>query len=76
MYLNIEIKFWRSFSEQFALANAFQRFAAISGDHQALAGQLMLPKGASSLKILVKVWVASERESLAQIEESGQWVSM
>ena len=49
-------------------------------DHQALAGQLMLPKGmaevAASLRSLVKVGVASERESVIKLEGVGQWVSI
>ena len=69
------------FSEQFA--NAFRRFAtafATSEDHQALVGRLMLPKGMAeveaSLRSLVKVWVASERESVIKLEGGGQWVSI
>ena len=53
---------------------------AISGDHHALAGQLMLPKGmavaAASLRSLEKVWVASERENVVKLEGGGQWVSI
>ena len=71
------------FLEQCVFANAFRRFAtasATSGDHQALAGRLMLPKGmeevAASLRSLVKVWVASERESVVKLEGVGQWVSI
>ena len=70
-------------SEQCAFANAFRRFAtasATSGGHQALAGRLMLPKGmaevAASLRSLVKVWMASERESVIKLEGVGQWVSI
>ena len=62
VYLDIVMLFWRSSSKQCALANALWRFAtasAISGSQQALAGQLMLPKGmveaAASLKSLMKV---------------------
>ena len=40
----------------------------------------MLPKGmaevAASLRSLVKVWVASERESFIKSEGGGQWVSI
>ena len=54
--------------------------SATSGDHQALAGRLMLPKGmaevATSLRSLVKVWVVSERESVVKLEGVGQWVSI
>ena len=40
----------------------------------------MLPKGmaevVASLRSLVKVWVASERESIVKLEGGGQWVSI
>ena len=40
----------------------------------------MLPKEmaevAVSLRSLVKVWVASERESVVKLEGGGQWVSI
>ena len=40
----------------------------------------MLPKGmkkmTASLRSLVKVWVASEIESVVKVEEGGKWVSM
>ena len=73
VYLLIKIQFWRSSSEQCAFANAFWRFATASatlGDHQVLAGRLVLSKGmaevAASLRSLVKVWVTSERESVVK----------
>ena len=65
--------------------------SATSEDHHALAGRLMLPKGmaevAGSLRSLVKVWVASERESVVKLEgggsgyqyklnEGGQWIEL
>ena len=59
---------------------SFQCFATaspISGNYQALEDQLMLPKGvvevAASLRSLVKVWVALEREILVKIEENGHY---
>ena len=77
------IQFWLSSLEQCALANVLWRFAtasAISGDHQTLAGRLMLPKGmaeaAASLRSLIKVWMASERESIVKLERGGQWLSI
>ena len=83
VYLLIEILFWRSSSKQCSFANAFRRFAtasATSRDHQALAGRLMLLKGmaevAASLRSLVNVWVAPERESVVKLEGGGQWLSI
>ena len=60
--------------------NDFENAFPSSEDNQALAGRLMLPKGmaevAASLRSLVKVWVASERESIIKLEGGGQWVSI
>ena len=57
--------------------SAFATAPAISEDHQALAGRLMLPKAmaeaAASLRSLVKVWVGSERESVVKLEGDMQW---
>ena len=78
----MEIKFWRSSTEQCAFTNVLRRFAtvfAILGDHQALARQYMLPKGMeeveTSLRRLMKVSLAFEEESVVKLEGGGQWVS-
>ena len=74
-YLNCDYQFLRKYSYPTKFLK-IKQFCFSS-----LAGWLMLPKGmaevvAASLRSLVKVWVASERESVVKLEGVGQWVSI